>query len=286
MNNLQERNDQVLNNISQLQTSEQQLYSQLNNPNLTQEQKALIIQQINQLSQIRLNLYSSLNTLTNGYQQNINGAQTAVREQLLAINVVEQQLNNNKIMLNALDAQKRNKLRLIEINTYYGKRFNSYKNLMKIIFIFCLPILILTAIYSYDLLPPKLYAFLVGIIIIIAIFVIGYQIIDISNRDNMNWDEYNWYFNKSLAPSDATKNNKYTNPWLTQSLTCIGEQCCSDGDVYDSSLNKCIPSSTKTETMVSGILSKYGFSQIKPVTNYNTNEYKSANSIQMNFQEI
>jgi len=284
MNDLQERNDQLLNNIFQLQNSEQQLYNQLNNPDLTQEQRAQIIQQINQLSQIRLNLYSSLNTLTNGYQQNIKGAKNVVNDQMTTINIVEEQLNNNKIMLNALDSQKRNKLRLVEINTYYGKRFKSYKDLMKIIVIFSIPILLLTFIYNYDLLPSKLYAFLVGIIIIIAIFVIGFQIIDISNRDNMNWDEYDWYFNKSLAPSDKTKDSKYTNPWITPSLTCIGEQCCSNGDIYDSSLNKCVP---PKETMVSGILSKYGFSQIKPVAYYgNDNDYKSANSVQLNFKEI
>lgn len=285
MNGLQERNDQLLNNISQLQSYERELYQRLNNPNLTQEERAQIIQQINELSQIRLNLYTSLNTLSTGYQKNIDGAQSAVNQQLVAINIVEEQLNNNKIMLNALDAQKRNKLRLIEINTYYGKRFRSYKDLMKTIFLFCIPILILTAIYSYNLLPGKLYAFLVGIVIIIAIFTIGYQIIDISNRDNMNWDEYNWYFNKNTAPTDTTKNSDYNNPWSTPSLTCIGEQCCSNDDVYDASLNKCVPP-TITETMVSGILSKYGFTQIKPVAYYGSTNYKTANSIDTNFKEI
>ena len=46
--NLQERNQQTLNNISQLQTQEQELYDSLDNATLNLEQKQQIINKINQ----------------------------------------------------------------------------------------------------------------------------------------------------------------------------------------------------------------------------------------------
>ena len=58
--NLQERNEQVLNNISQLQKQEKDLYNSLDDVSLSSEQKRIIMDRINQISQIRMNLYSTL----------------------------------------------------------------------------------------------------------------------------------------------------------------------------------------------------------------------------------
>jgi hypothetical protein len=55
----------------------------------------------------------------------------------------------------------------------------------------------------------------------------------------MNWDEYNWYFDKSKAPSN-TVDTSTTNPWETSSLVCVGSQCCTENTLYDDTLNKCI----------------------------------------------
>ena len=49
--NLQERNDQLLNNIKTLQTTEMKLYDSLENQQLTYDQKQQIIDQINKTSQ-------------------------------------------------------------------------------------------------------------------------------------------------------------------------------------------------------------------------------------------
>ena len=53
--NLQERNQQVLNNISQLQIQEKELYDSLDNVRLSSEQKQQIINRINEISQMRMN---------------------------------------------------------------------------------------------------------------------------------------------------------------------------------------------------------------------------------------
>ena len=240
--NLQERNQQVLNNISQLQVQEKNLYNSLDDANLSSEQKQLIINQINEISQMRLNMYSNLKDMYSYYQKNVSSARTTLGQEISAIDVLENELNEAKIRMNLLEEQKYNKLRLVEINTYYGKKYNTHTRIMQSIVIICIPIFILSLLANNGIIPAKVYAFIIGIILIIGIIIIGKQIIDLSNRDNMNWDEYNWYFDKSKAPPN-TSDGQSSDPWATSSLTCVGSDCCYTGSTYDSVQNICIPNS-------------------------------------------
>jgi hypothetical protein len=239
-NDLHQGNKQTLDYIEQLQTQEQLLYDSLSDSTLTTEQKQQNIKKINEIAQMRLNLYSTIKNLFSNYQKDLEYSQTTLDQQLMAINVIENQLNQSKLDMNLVNNEKYNRLRLIEINTYYGKRYSAYATLMKTIFFICIPVVILSVIANKGLLPPKLYVFLTGIVLIIGVFIIGLQIIDISNRDNMNWDEYRWFFDKNKAPSDTSEGG-YSNPWQLPSLTCVGDECCYEGSTYDNVKNICVP---------------------------------------------
>jgi hypothetical protein len=240
--NLQERNQQVLENISQLQSQEKQLYDSLDNVTLSSDQKQQIINKINEISQMRMNMYSGMKDMYSYYQKNVTASRTTLGQEVAAIDILENELNESKRRLNLLEDQKYNKLRLVEINTYYGKRYNAHSKLMKTIVITCIPLIILAILANNGILPSNLYVFLSGLVIVIGVVFIGLQLIDMSNRDNMNWDEYNWYFDKSKAPSDTTEGTA-TDPWQKGSLTCIGSACCYDGSTYDDTLNICVPNS-------------------------------------------
>ena len=261
---LQERNQQVLNDISQLQIQEKNLYSSLDDVTLSSEQKQEIINKINQISQMRMNLYSSLKDTFSFYQKNVSASRNTLGQSMDAINILENELNQSKLNLNLIEDQKYNKLRSVEINTYYGKRYNAHSKLMKTIVIICIPIIILSVLANKGILPPKLYAFLMGIIILFGSIFIGLQLFDIGSRDNMNWDEYDWYFDRDKAPSTSTSTSTSTsdldNPWERNSLsfTCVGSACCDRTSTYDSSKNICIPN----HSVLKG-LEKYGYTQDK-----------------------
>jgi len=277
-NNLQEKNQQVLSNISQLQSQEKQLYDSLNDVNLSSEEKQQIINKINEISQMRLNLYAGMKDVYSNYQQSVSSSRSVLDQEVNALDIIENELNQSKIRLNAIQDEKYNKLRLVEINTYYGKMYNSHTKIMQVVVIVCIPLIILAVLANRGILPPKLYMLLSAIIIIVAVYVIGKEIVELTNRDNMNWDEYNWYFNQSEAPvyqGDGTEGN----PWAKPSVTCIGEACCYDGSTYDPEKNICMPNNlynpvpttettvvNTTESFTSGkILEKYGYTQVKPV---------------------
>jgi len=250
-NNLQEKNQQVLDNISQLQTQEKHLYDSLDNVNLSPEEKQQIIVKINELSQMRLNMYSTIKDMYSFYNNNIGSSATALDQSVTAINILENELNETKRRMNLLEDEKFNKMRLVGINTYYGKRYNAHSTLMKTIVFMCIPLIILAVLANNSILPPKIYVFLSGIILIIGLVIIGLQLIDMSNRSNMNWDEYNWYFDQTNAPTEdisTTTSSSSSDPWTTPTATCIGSACCYEGSVYDSVQNICVPNSISTST--------------------------------------
>ncbi len=245
-NKLQERSQQVLNNITQLQTQEKDLYDSLEDASLRPEQKKQIIDKINQISQMRMNMYSSMKEMYANYQQGVSTSKSTLEQQMVAIDILEDELNNAKRRMNLLEDQKYNKLRLIQINTYYGKRYQAHIQILKVIVIMCIPLIILAVLANKGILPANIYVFLSGLVIVIGLVIIGLQIVDLSNRDNMNWDEYNWYFDQSSAPTETTdsssgsSSSSSSNPWSSISATCIGSACCYEGTTYDESKKVCV----------------------------------------------
>jgi hypothetical protein len=242
---LKERNDQVINNIKTLQATEMKLYNSLEGQSLNPDQKKQVIDQINQISQMRINLYAFLKNNYSTYQQDVSSSRNVLNDQMVSVDVIENELNDSKRRLNIIEEQKNNKIRLVEINTYYSKKYNAHKEIMQIIVIMCIPILILSILANKGLFPSKLSLAISGIIIIFGLAIIGSKIIDMSNRDKLNYDEYNWYFNKDNAP--AIKNpienavDSGLGPWNMPAIVCVGAECCDNNNLYDEIQNKCIP---------------------------------------------
>jgi hypothetical protein len=258
--------EQIIRNIKDMQTTEMKLYTDLDNPQLTEVQRTNIINQINQIGETRSTLYNSLNNMASTYQQNVSTSQNTLQQQVFALDIVENELNEAKVRMKALENEKYNKLRLVEINTYYGKRFSAHKEIVKVVVYVCIFMLIIIILGKKEILPRNIYITLNGMIIVIGIIVIGKKVIDLSNRDNMNFDEYDWYFDKSQAPAD-TSTTSDSDPWETVTTTCIGEACCPNVEgtpnlmMYDSVKKVCVlntdtslqaapaePTTTETET--------------------------------------
>lgn len=240
-NDLQERNNKVLSDISQLQQQEMELHEKINQADMTPENRSLMLDRINQLSQHRTVLYGSLKDQYEFQNNSVSSTITTLGEQMYAINIVENELNEAKKRLNELENQRNDKLRLVQINTYYGKKYAAYKNIMKIVVYACIPLILLGYLGNKGLIPSNFNMFLMAIIIFIVILMIGREMVDVSSRDNMNFDEYEWAFDKNNAPKGEPKER--VNPWDLSgiNLTCVGAQCCTQGMTYDKSIKKCVP---------------------------------------------
>ena len=282
----QESEVQSLKNIQQLQAMEKELYSKLeanaasassgsSGSSGSSEDQSSIIKKINELSQLRINLYKSLENMYNTVQSGVANSRVNLVDQLTTVGVVEKELNNAKKNLNQLETSKNNKMRMVEINTYYGKRYKAHTQLIKKIILISIPLLILAILKKKDLIPPIIPENVIygisGLIILIGGISLVYNIVDIYSRDNMDYDEYNWQFNpnsvkptlyeydKSQLMGVATSVEDSLGDAQTMALGlgvgCVGANCCSDGMTYDSGAKKCIETVAK-ETFSTGQLTK------------------------------
>jgi hypothetical protein len=270
--NIVQNNEQILSDIQSLQKMEQQLFNNLEtNTNLTTQQQQQIVEKMNQLSNMRINLYQTLSGVNNFFQNALSSSVGTLREQTVAIGIVENELNRAKKRLDLLEYEKNNKIRLVEINDYYGDKYAEHSQLMKIIIFTLIPVIILSILNNKSILPNTFYYVLLIIVTIIGAYFFWRKIASILMRDNMNYQAYNWNFNSNNAPSGSTSS---ADPWVSFNMpgTCVGQYCCSDGQTWDSSLNQCVGTSNitesfLTETMVNNVLIKKQPGKYKPDVN-------------------
>jgi len=269
--NLQDRNAQIISDIQNLQNIEKELFNNLeqslNQNTLSQSQKEELIQKINEISQMRSNMYQTVGGINSFYQSNLNTSSDTLAQQTDAINIVEKELNAAKERLKLIEEYKVNKLRLVEINTYYGERYAAHTRLMKIIIAMFVPILILAFLANKGFIPGWLFSGLAVIIGVIGLITLFYVVRSMMMRDNMMYQEYNWAFNPNNATqTNTTSASSATDPWAKSSSNmCIRQACCDSGYTYDPVANKCVPSSqlssssssSATESFVSQVFTKY-----------------------------
>lgn len=242
----------TLEEISKLQTQEQALIAELTkliNANSPTSTTKPIIDQINRLSDARIAMFASLSEKANILQSSTSNSRADLVSQMTLLNVVEDQLSSTKSSISELQNKNDTKLRMVQINTYYGQRYEAQSSLMKLIIMVCIPVLILFILKKKGLIPEMIASYVIGITIAVsAIFVIR-KVWNISMRSNMNYDEIDWKFEdpSHYAPSIWEYNKKnffnFDNPLknLMSNLgLCISEQCCAEGLYFDKAKQKCL----------------------------------------------
>ena len=242
---VESNNQQILNDIQSLQSIESDLFNKLEaSPNMSSSDQQSLIEKINNISNMRINLYKTLGDMTVFFQNSLQSSQGTLSSQTQTIGIVEDELKKARMNLQLLQDDKNNKLRLIEINQYYGDKYQEYGMLMRILIIILVPILVLAILNKTGILPDNIYYMLVTIIAIIGGVILVRRAISLAYRDNMNFQEIQFPFNSSAAPGPDGSGN---DPWQSSSTgTCVGDACCSTGLTWDSSLNQCTVSSSTT----------------------------------------
>lgn len=243
--NASTNNDEILNNIQDLQKMEQEMFDILETRrNLTPAATQTIFKNINDLSQVRINLYETLGGVNNYFNNALVNTQGTLRAQTMAIEIMENQLNDAKKKLAALEEEKNNKIRLVQINTYYSDRYAAQTWLMKILIMTLVPMIILAILHSKGILPDTIFYILIVIVSLIGGWFLVKTWISIVSRDNMNYREFNW--GSAPAESTTTTEGDDNTPWEKDLTTCVGEECCDETQTYDSVENKCVSAETFT----------------------------------------
>jgi hypothetical protein len=260
----------AINQITELQNKEKELYTKLEAMSAAgdpvNEQKQ-VVNKINKLSQERIALFAQLTSMYNQMQTNVANTRVDLVDQMTVVGVVEQQLNAAKVSLNEIQSTQQGKMRMVEINTYYGKQYQAHTGVMKLIIIICVPLLILAILRKKNIIPENIANILITAVLVIGAFFLIRRMWDLARRDNMNYDEYDWIFDpadtdptvweydkEQIENSNIGETIKDDAQYVADSLGlgCVGESCCSTGMVYSSDTNQCEDSAPDKESFVNG----------------------------------
>ena len=243
LQNIDYSNQKILESIQGLQQLEKQLYTNLVNSSANPSKNKIveqdqIIKRINDLSSTRIQLFGFLRNLYQNSQENVNKLRKDLADKMIVAKVMEEQLNMLKSSINASIDDRNNKLRMVEINTYYGKRYQAHTSLMKLVIVMCLSVLFISILTKRQFLPSNISYFLIIIILVIGSILILRRIADLVSRDNMNYDEYNWKFH----PKDNKNLDYNINPLedVDSDVDLNFWSICGEGTIYDNSKNQCI----------------------------------------------
>jgi hypothetical protein len=247
----------ILDKIQYFQNKEQDIITELEkniaNNTLTDDLKESLINQIEELTEMRINLYRNLNENSQNTIDNLYSSDVLSGHQGQTIIIIENELNQTKSRLEELNNLKTNNLRMVQINKYYGDKYQDQSYLMMVVIIICIVIIIIKFLHNKNIIPDALYAILLVIILTIGFIVVFWKMVYLYSHDNFDYNKYKWAFNSETAPKiDTTGGASGQNPWKLSNNTniCPGSYSyCGSGTVYDSTENKCVSLNTGSSSI-------------------------------------
>ena len=159
---------------------------------------------------------------------------TSYDEQIKTLELLEKNLSEAKKKLAKLEDQKYNQLKMIEINAYYSKEYDAYRQFFKLITIVGLCILF-TVVLDYFNIFSGFTRFLRAVIFIIGGVFIIKQYIGMQTRSNTNYDEYTWM----AAPTTKDEFGVYSSSAPIVDISgvnvpyiCAADGCCGEGTIW------------------------------------------------------
>ena len=237
------RSSEIINNINNLQSIENALFTKLStDTSLDPASRSEIVDQINKLAKARGDLYNNMNDFSSQIETVAGERRNALVQNSVAVSVIKDQIENSKQTLTGLEEDKSNKMRLVEINSYYGKKYEFQTEIMKIIILTCVPVLVISILLKKGFIPNMIATGLIIIVIAVGLIVTGHKVIDLNKRNKFNFDQYDHPFNPYAVQVSKTENTNLSDiSKMSFATSCLGPSCCTDGQTkWDEGTKKCI----------------------------------------------
>jgi hypothetical protein len=245
----------------------------IDNNTTSKKSQGKLIQKINEVSNARVAMFRSLNQMyDNSVRSSVNSRNDLVH-QITALKMVENELKNAKGHIDMMKTERDNKLRMAELNMFESDKYDAYVKFMKLILFVALPSIAIFLLLKIKFFKSpesnsgmRLVLKDVLIIAMCAILVYGsYRIIisayDLSIRNNMNFNSYDFDFQNGGGPTliqyDEEQDRKIAAEFkkefsgiqsdiksvgtVLKDAGCIGQECCGPNTAYNKKTDKCIP---------------------------------------------
>jgi hypothetical protein len=208
-------------------------------PTLSEAAKNQLIEAINVEADRRRYFYDIIKTSRLAQSAAETMASKAAKEQILTMQFLETNLDSAKKALNALSEDKHQKMKMVEINTYFGKQYQGYGELLRgLVLVFGLLLVFMFLRQKFSQFG-MVFQILETLTKWIGGFYLLYLLYDVLTRRNDDYDEY--IFPVAPTTDDQMKNaNSASGAIIDISgidipQLCAGSFCCGPGTTWSDS---------------------------------------------------
>jgi hypothetical protein len=230
---LSESQTRLLKSVQQLQDEQKNTISAFATTSDPAEKKR-IMDKMKQNETLQTTLLSSLGRVALVQTQEVENRRNAKMELSTLVELAEQELQDVRARVNAVEDSHSAKKRMIALNSYYGKRFMAQAGVMKIFIYMCIPVLVMAVLAKMGLMPNYIAGFIIIAVIVAGIIYMYNAVHDINRRDKVNFDEYTWEFDPSrvgdvINPANNARHHgrrRRDQASASTSTNCVGRACC------------------------------------------------------------
>jgi hypothetical protein len=138
-------------------------------------------------------------------QAQLNASRYAYADSITALKIIEENLNNKQKILNDAISVRDNSERMAGINTYYSRRYEEHSNVLKYIILFSGIIIIAIFLMKIGIINNSISSIIIIASMSVGIIIVGKNVWDLSRRNNIDYDRYNFKFKPGDVPRDTER---------------------------------------------------------------------------------
>lgn len=172
---------------------------------IVQTQINEILKHIETLNNIKTTIFKNLITTYELNQAQLNASRYAYADSITALKIIEENLNNKQKILNDAISIRDNSERMAGINTYYSRRYEEHSNVLKYIILFSGIIIIAIFLMKIGIINNSISSIIIIASMSVGIIIVGKNVWDLSRRNNIDYDRYNFKFKPGDVPRDTER---------------------------------------------------------------------------------
>ena len=204
--------DDQFTNIGELQNIQKKLFTDLEklagSPDITsnsiQTQITDKFAQIDNLTKLRTNIFNTIKANYGITQSDYNIQRKSYAQQLVALKIIENDLTNTSSKLRDSLLIRDNAERMVGVNNYYTRRYEAHADIMKNIVFYCGIIIFVIFLMKMGVIGDTISSLLIIVALCLGIIIVGKKVWDLSSRNNIDYDKYNFPFNPKDVKLDDT----------------------------------------------------------------------------------
>jgi hypothetical protein len=183
---------------------------------------------------------AGVNYVNGNLDKILNGSNAALSQQYDMQDIVSNETQRLSAKQQQIDNALTGKNRMIALNENYREKYARYNWIMIVVVITLALLVFLIMIQRYFIfIPSAIIDLLIAVLLASSGVYIVWVVVDISNRDNMNFSE----LNLTAPPLDgnAITGNAILNTGMNLNLnTCLGSACCATMEDWNPEIGQCV----------------------------------------------